>query len=204
MKNNTPNSILLNVKGVLLLGLRVAGAALFGLLVLSIAYETLLRPRHAFNVRYMRFMEEDVRPRVVFIADSRGVYSLPHGPIDRGFFNYSHFGEFPHAQFLRARHVIRDKPAVQVLVMQMDPYVVGKQRAYRPLPSSRGFYEALLYSSLADVEQIVSPDREDLIKNLIGFFFRSAFGGSGSIFGGRFDSRLFPLGSLANRAPPGI
>ena len=55
--------------------------------------------------------------------------------------------------------------------MQMDPYVVEKQCAYRPLPSSRAFYEALLYSSLSDIKALVAPTRDDLTKNIIGFAF---------------------------------
>jgi hypothetical protein len=146
-------------------------------------------------------MEPDVQPRVVFIADSRGVYSLHHGSIDRVFFNYSHFGEFPHAQFLRARHVIRDKPGVRVLVMQMDPYVVGRQRAYRPLPSSRGFYEALLYSSLQDIEEIVSPARNDLTRNVMGFLFPLSIWWERIDFWGAIRQSLTTVG-LLNDLPP--
>ena len=201
MKSNTANSILLNVTEVLLLASRVAGAALFGVLIVSLAYETVLRPRHAFNVQYMRFMKPDVHPRVISIADSRGVYALHHGSIDRSFFNYSHFGEFPHAQFLRARHVIRDKPSVQVLVMQMDPYVVEKQRAYRPLPSSRAFYEALLYSSLTDIKALVAPTRDDLTKNIIGFAFPLSISWERMDFWGAVRQSLTTFGFLNDPKP---
>src|SRR5207244_2522012 len=90
---------------------------------------------------------------------------------DRNFFNYAHFGERPFAQILRARHVMRDKPGLKALVIQIDPYVVARQRSWQPLLSSRGFYEALAYSRVADIREVVGPNSREMARNVVGFAF---------------------------------
>jgi hypothetical protein len=52
----------------------------------------------------------------------------------------------------------------------IDAYVVGGQRSYHLLPISRSFYEALIYSSLQDVHEIIGPTRGDIVRNIIGFY----------------------------------
>jgi hypothetical protein len=166
-----PNSILLNIKEVLRLAAFAAGALAVALLVMSAVYEIFMRSQHSVVVQHERFMQKDVQPSVVFLGDSRGVHALHHGSLSKAFYNYSHFGEYPYQQILRARHVLRDKPSVRVLVMQMDPYVVMEQRAYRPLGESRGFYESLLFTPLSDVYDIVSPSPKDMVENILTFVF---------------------------------
>jgi hypothetical protein len=87
------------------------------------------------------------------------------------FFNYSHFGEAPFGQLLRARHVLRDKPSVRAIVIQLDSYVIEDQRSYRPIPGSRGFYEYLLFSPLSDIEAVVHPSAHELARNFEAFYF---------------------------------
>lgn len=167
MRNKAANGKLLNIKEVILLVSRAVGVAMFGVALLSVSYELILRPRHVFNVKYEHFLSAN--PKVLLLADSRGVHAIRR--TDANFYNYAHFGEYPFAQILRARHAMRDKPSIRVIVMQLDPYVLLQRRAYSALLSSRGFYEPLLFSTLDDVRQVVRPDRLEFWRNLLGFVF---------------------------------
>ena len=109
---------------------------------------------------------------MVFLADSRGVHGLHHAAMgSTTFFNYSHFGEAPFGQLLRARHVLRDKPSVRAIVIQLDSYVVEDQRSYRPIPGSRGFYEYLVFSPLSDIKAVVHPSAHEWARNFEAFYF---------------------------------
>ncbi len=130
-----------------------------------------MRPQLAFNTQHQRFMQPDVVPQVVFIGDSRLNWGVHNGAMDTNLFNYAHFGEAPYGQVLRARHVIRDKPTVRAFIMQMDPYVVAGQRTFYPLPVSRGFYESLIFSTVADVESVVAPSRQELLREIAAYVF---------------------------------
>ena len=95
MKKKTPNAILWNVTGEWLLAGRVAAAIAVAVVAVSLAYEIVLRPQAEFNTQYQRFMSSDVVPKIVFIGDSRLVWGLHHGAMDRNFFNYTQFGDAP-------------------------------------------------------------------------------------------------------------
>jgi hypothetical protein len=183
-----------------LLCVRVSAGAAAAAVLVSLCYEIVLRPRHAFYAQYWRFMQDDVRPAVIFLGDSRGVHALRHGTADRNFYNYAHFGEYPFHQILRARHAIRDKPGLRALVMQMDPYVIMQQRAYRPLPSSRGFYEALLYSPLADIRAIIRPTDAELARNAAAFVFPLMLSWEQADFWGAMRQAMTTVG-LDNASP---
>jgi hypothetical protein len=167
MRNKTANGRLLNIKEAILLVSRAVGAAVLGVVALSVSYELILRPRHVFNVQHEHFLRAN--PKAILVGDSRGVHGIRR--IDANVYNYSHFGEYPFAQILRARHAMRDKAEIRAVVMQIDAYVVQRNRAFAPLGSSRGFYEALLFASLEDVQKVVGPNRQELWRNILGFVF---------------------------------
>jgi hypothetical protein len=161
------NGRLLNIKEAILLVSRVIGAAVFGVVALSVSYELILRSVHAFNAQHEHFLSTN--PKMILLADSRGVHAVRR--TDVNFYNYAHFGEYPFAQILRGRHAMRDKPGIRVIAMQLEPYVVLRKRAYAPLPASRGFSEYLLFSTVEDVQQVVGPDRQEFWRNVLGFVF---------------------------------
>jgi hypothetical protein len=150
---------------------RVAGGVLLALLSTSFAYEVILRPHDAFNLQYVRFSRPNVTPEIVFVGDSRVLHGLHHASMGTAFFNYAHFGEYPFAQVLRARHVLRDKPGVKVIVLQLDSYVAVERRAYQALPQTRAFYDSLLFAPLQDVEMVVHPTSSDLLRNFAAFYY---------------------------------
>ncbi len=139
-------------------------------MAVSLAYEIVLRPQAEFNTQYQRFMSSDVVPKIVFIGDSRLVWGLHHGAMDRNFLITPNLERHPTVRSY-APATSYAKPSVRVLVMQIDPYVVAGQRSFRPLPDSRGFYEALLFSTIGDIEAVVAPSRQELLREIAAFAF---------------------------------
>ena len=171
------------------------------LAVVSLGYEIILRPRELFNIQHHRFMQSDVAPEIVFLGDSRVLDGLHHGSMDRNFFNYAHPGEAPYGLVLRGRHVLREKPSVRVLVIQLDPYTVAGQRTLRPLPASRGFYEAILFSGLDDINQVIAPSRRELWTNIAAFVFPVWLWWERADFWGATRQALTAVG-IDHAAPP--
>jgi hypothetical protein len=181
--------------------LQVVSAILFGQLCVSLAYELILRPQSAFYIQHQRFMKPDVAPQIVFLGDSRAMYALHHGTMDRNFFNYAHFGEPPFNQILRARHVLRDKPLVRAFVIQLDPYVISGQRSIRPFGSGRGFYEAMLFAPRRDIEDLISPDTTEYLRNVAAFLYPMSLSWEREDFWGALRQELTRAGIDRARLP---
>jgi len=98
-------------------------AVIFGLL--SAVYATRVSERDNFYDLLKRFENQDVRPSVLILGDSRPIFGLRRKFMDNAIYNFSFPSETYREMLLKAEYALRQKPSIRYLIIPIDYHMLS-------------------------------------------------------------------------------
>ena len=130
---------------------------IFGLI--NIFYHFRVTRQDMVYILQRRFVNEDVRPRVVLLGDSHAALGIRSEYLDEGYLNFSVLSEDWRKMYLRASAAVKHKKNITHFVIPLEYHMFSPYRARDVF-----FTDYLHFSDLEDIIDVYHPSFATLFK----------------------------------------
>lgn len=128
----------------------------------SVYFELRVRQASDFFLQVERFRNDDVKPEVLLVGDSRMAANVDQRRLPPGYYNFSYPGETLRHNYLRIKFALETKPSVRYLVLGLEDVGFSDARA-----RLRDATQQTLFADLVALTEIYPASPRFLLRHAV-------------------------------------